>query len=189
MCLLFFQYESVHTFLYWCHLIKLQQNSWVNKWITFTATGNASLSIPVDSIQNVFRPEARGCKIRLYITLHSFSRVHVTLCFVFSTCSVNTCFHFPHLVSFSLRTVRNLTLNTAACNRLHAFAWSVRVGCWISVCNVRVILARKLDVFIHLVRYCCCLHMLDCRKYSPPRATWYPGLNFILTFSPGRNDR
>ena len=57
--------------------------------------------------------------------------------------------------------MRNFTLNTAACNRLHAFPWSVRVGCLISACNVRAILARKLDIFIHFVRYCCCLNMLD----------------------------
>ena len=58
-------------------------------------------------------------------------------------------FHFSHLVSFSLRTVPNFTLNSAACNRLHAFACSVRVGRLISACNVRIILARKLDLFIH----------------------------------------
>ena len=58
-------------------------------------------------------------------------------------------FHFSHLVSFNLRTVPNFTVNSAACNRLHAFACSVRVGCLISACNVRVILARKLDIFIH----------------------------------------
>ena len=58
-------------------------------------------------------------------------------------------FHFSHLVSFSLRSVPNFTLNSAACNWLHAFACSVRVGCLISVCNVSVILTRKLDIFIH----------------------------------------
>ena len=92
-------------------------------------------------------------------------------------------------MSFSLRTVRNFTLNTAACNWLLAFPWSVHVGCLISACNVRVILAHKLDIFIHFVRYRCCLNMLDCGKYFPPRATLFPGLNFILTFSPGRDDR
>ena len=112
-------------------------------------------------------------------------RVQVTRCFAFSTCSVIFCFHFSHLVSFSLRTVRNFTLNTAACNRLHAFAWSVRVGCLFPASNVRVILARKHDIFIHFVRYCCCLDMLNCGKYFPPRATLFPGLNFILTFSLG----
>ena len=87
-------------------------------------------------------------------------------------------------MSFSLRTVRNFTLNTAACNRLHAFPWSVRVGWLISACNVRVILARKLNIFIHFVRYCCCLNLLDSGKYFPPRVTVFPGLNFSLTFSP-----
>ena len=157
----------------------------MNKYITFTAKRKASFRIPVDSIQNILRPEARGRKIRLYITLHSFSGVQVTRCFAFSTCFVIFCFHFPHLVSFSLRTVRNFTLNTAACNRLHAFAWSVRVGCLIPASNVRVILAHKHDIFIHFVRYCCCLNMLNCGKYFPPRATLFPGLNFILTFSLG----
>ena len=59
--------------------------------------------------------------------------------------------HLSHLVSFSLRTVpdHDFTLNSAAYNRLHAFACSVRVGCLISACNVRVILARKLEIFIH----------------------------------------
>ena len=95
------------------------------------------------------------------------------------------CFHFSHLVSFSLRTVRNFTLNTAACNRLHAFAWSVRVGCLIPASNVRVILARKHDILIHFVRYCYCLNMLNCGKYFPPHATLFPDLNFILTFSLG----
>ena len=61
------------------------------------------------------------------------------------------CFHFLHLVSFSLRSVHNCALNTAACNRLRAFTRLVRVGCLISACNVRVILARKHDIFIHLV--------------------------------------
>ena len=136
--------------------------------------------MPVVSFQNVLRPEPRGRKIRLYITLHCFSRVLVTRCFVFSTCSVNTLFHISHLVSFSLRTVLNFTLNSAACNRLHIFAWSVRVGLLIFACNVRVILARKLDIFIQFVRYCC-LYMLDCGKYFPPRATLFPGLNFILS--------
>ena len=58
-------------------------------------------------------------------------------------------------------------LCSAACNRSHAFAWSVRVGCLISVCtsNVCVILVRKLDTFIHFVRYFCCLNMLECGKY------------------------
>ena len=91
-------------------------------------------------------------------------------------------FHFSHLVSFSLRTVHNFTLNNAACNQSHSFAWSVCLGCLISACNVHLILAHKLDIFIHFVRYCCCLNMLDCGKYFPPRATWFPGLNFILTF-------
>ena len=90
-------------------------------------------------------------------------------------------FHFSHLVSFSLRTVPNFTLTSAVCNRLHVFAWSVRVGCLISSCNVRVILARKLYIFIHFVRYCCSLYMLDCGKYFPLRATLFPGLNFILS--------
>ena len=32
------------------------------------------------------------------------------------------------------------------------------------------------------MRYCCCLHVLDCGKHFPLRATWYPVLNFILPF-------
>ena len=87
-------------------------------------------------------------------------------------------FHFSHLVSFSLRTVPNFTLNSAACNRLHAFVCSVRVGCLISACNICVILVRTLDIFIH---FCPILYMLDCGKYFPPRATLFPGLNFILS--------
>ena len=106
--------------------------------------------MPVDSFQNVLRPEPIGRKIRLYITLHSFSRVLVTRCFVFSACSINSLFlFFSTLESFSSRTVPNFALNSAACNRLHAFACSVRAGCLSSACNVRVILARKLDIFIH----------------------------------------
>ena len=91
-------------------------------------------------------------------------------------------FHFSHLVNFSLRTVCNFTLSTAACNRLHAFPWSVRVGCLISACNVRVILARKLDIFIHFVRYCCCLNMLDSGKYFPPRVTVFLASIFVWSF-------
>ena len=78
--------------------------------------------------------------------------------------------------------MRNFTLNTPACNQSHAFAWSVRLGCLISTCNVHLILAHKLDIFIHFVQCYCCLNMLHCGKYFPPRATWFPGLNFILTF-------
>lgn len=46
-----------------------------------------------------------------------------------------------HLVSFSLMTARNFTLNikSAACNRLHAFPCLVRVRCLITVCNVPVL--------------------------------------------------
>ena len=91
-------------------------------------------------------------------------------------------FHFSHLVSFNLRTVPNFTVNSAACNRLHAFACSVRVGCLISACNVRVILALNLIFLSTFVRYCCCLYMLDCGKYFPPRASLFPGLNFISSF-------
>ena len=95
------------------------------------------------------------------------------------------CFHFSHLTSFSLTTLCNFSLSTAACNRLRAFVGSVRVGRLISACNVRVILARKHDIFIPFVRYCCCLSMLNCGKYFPAFATLFPDLNFILTFSPG----
>ena len=82
-------------------------------------------------------------------------------------------------------------LCSAACNRSHAFAWSVRVGCLISVCtsNVCVILVRRLDTFIHFVRYFCCLNMLECGKYFFPCTTLFPGLNFILTFLQGWDDQ
>lgn len=156
--------------------LKLQQNRWVNNWrnyITFSARRKASFSLPVDSIQHVFA--VRGVRVDTVL----FS-LYALLIF---------CFHFSHLTSFSLTTLCTFSLSTAACNRLHAFAGSVRIGCLISACNVRVILGRKHDIFILFVRYCCCLSMLNCGKYFPPRATLFPGLNFILTFSPGWDDR
>ena len=60
------------------------------------------------------------------------------------------CFHFSHLTSFSLTTLCNFSLSTATCNRLHAFAGSVRIGCLISACNVHVILVRKHDILSSL---------------------------------------
>ena len=106
--------------------LKLPQNRWVHRRITFFAKWKVSFSMPVDSFQNVLRPEPRGRKIRLYITLHSFSRVLVIRCFGFSACSVNSLFFFfSHLESVCSGTVPNFALNSAACNRLHAFAWCV----------------------------------------------------------------
>ena len=48
---------------------------------------------------------------------------------------------------------------------------------------------RKLDTFIHFVRYFCCLNMLECGKYFFPCTTLFPGLNFILTFLQGWDDQ
>ena len=93
-------------------------------------------------------------------------------------------FHFSHLVSFSLKTVPNFTLNSAACNRLHAFACSVRVGCLISACNVRVILARKLDIFIHF----CPILLIAVNIFLLVQLCFLDSILFC-PFSPARDDR
>ena len=63
------------------------------------------------------------------------------------------CSLFSHLVSSSLTSVCNFTLNikSSACNRKHTFPYSVRMGCLISEFKVRLIPTRKRNVFIHFV--------------------------------------